>query len=180
MPCFKRALARCKYQDAVCGWTGPVQGGGHSQHRAAVLPARVAPAAAGFGERVRAPGVVVRVKAAALVARAVARAALFRLAGTLADAAQAVLAGGRREVALRVERLRASCFGTVFRPLSSCRGYQAALKRSDRGDRVTRDWPVALREHAASTEARNRLWAGRRAWKRSGTWFGPWIRCHGR
>ena len=35
-------------------------------------------------------------------------------------------------------------FGAEFRPLCSCRGPQAALKRSHRSDSVTRDWPAGV------------------------------------
>ena len=53
-----------------------------------------------------------------------------------------------------------SRFATDVRPLSSWRGPQAALKRSYRGDRVTRDWPVALRVRAAKSGTRIVLWTG--------------------
>ena len=45
-------------------------------------------------------------------------------------------------------------------PLSSNRCPQAALKRSYRSDRVTRDWPVASRVRAAQSKTRVRGWMG--------------------
>ena len=52
-------------------------------------------------------------------------------------------------------------FWTNVRPLSSCRGPQAALNRSCRSDSVTRDWPVGLRVRAAAAETRKMALAGR-------------------
>ena len=46
-------------------------------------------------------------------------------------------------------------FGADFRPLCSCRGQQATLKRSHRSDSVIRDWPVALRVRAVQNKTRN-------------------------
>ena len=59
--------------------------------------------------------------------------------------------------------LRGSFCCADFRPLSSCRDSQAALKRSCHSDRVTRDWPMALRVCAAQTETRKGCAAAGRA-----------------
>ena len=47
-----------------------------------------------------------------------------------------------------------SRFGAYFRLFSSWHGPRTALNCSLYSDRVTRDWPVALRVHAAQIETR--------------------------
>ena len=58
----------------------------------------------------------------------------------------------RRELPIVCEST--SFWGGFQAPFPSRRSPQAALILSCRSDRVTRDWPVALREHAAQTETR--------------------------
>ena len=50
--------------------------------------------------------------------------------------------------------------GAGFRPLSSCRGPQAALKCYYRSDTVTRDGAMVLSVRAAQNETRKGFWAG--------------------
>ena len=59
---------------------------------------------------------------------------------------------------------RARRFGAELQPPpSSWRGPGAALTRSDRGDSVTRDWPVEFKRARSTDRDASRLWATGRA-----------------
>ena len=68
-----------------------------------------------------------------------------------------------------------SRFGADFSPLSSYRSPQAALKFSYRGDRVTRDGPLALRVPAAKNKTY--FFCSGRAAPRASPWHDLRMRC---